>query len=73
MSEKTSAAQAGRTHGEVSRRDALRLIGATVTAAAAGGLTGHTSARAATAPAKPEAIFDFIAEAAKPYRGTQLT
>jgi ABC-type glycerol-3-phosphate transport system substrate-binding protein len=73
MSKKRSEPRSTPSHGQLSRRQALKIMGSTLTATALSGLTGSTPARAAAAPAKPEAVFDFIAEAAKPYRGVQIT
>lgn len=61
-----------RNHGALNRREALGVMGSAVALTALGGWTRPGPAGAAAAPAKPEAIFDFIAEAAKPYKGTQL-
>ncbi len=72
MSEHRSDSRSERRRGELSRRAVLKLMGSTVTATALGGLTGSIPARAATASTQPEAIFDFIAEAAKPYKGAQV-
>ena len=94
MSAKVSQFGDSRPDRAISRREMLKWLGLTGSAAALGGLAGcapvaapapaapaqPTSAPAAApaAPAAPaaakgpEAIFDFIAEAAKPYKGTQV-
>jgi len=71
MSENRSSSPPERTHGQLSRRQMLQLMGSTATAAALGGLVDCTPA-AAGAPKGAEAIYDFIAEAAKPYKGTEV-
>ena len=71
MSQNRSNTQSEWTQRQLNRRQVLQLMGSAATAATLGGLVDSTPA-AAGAPTGPEAIYDFIAEAAKPYRGTEV-